>query len=71
MWGGCEAASEGSRYLAEMKREVGRAGRQVRKVLGETMGAPAGIYTQVTAAVLREVFTLSHPRARGTDASAR
>ena len=56
----------------------------MRLASGQVTGTPAAassvarasvsttqIYTQVTAAALREVFTLSHPRARGTDASAR
>lgn len=45
--------------------------REVQELLGHASVATTQIYTQVTAQALREVFTLSHPRARGTDASAR
>ena len=51
--------------------EGGASVREVQELLGHASVATTQIYTQVTAAALREVFTLSHPRARGTDASAR
>ncbi len=41
--------------------------REVQELLGHASVATTQIYTRVTATVLREVFTLSHPRARGTD----
>ena len=51
--------------------EGGASVREVQELLGHASVATTQIYTQVTAQALREVFTLSHPRARGTDASAR
>ena len=45
--------------------------RSVQELLGHASVATTQIYTAVTAAALREVFTLSHPRARGTDEIAR
>ena len=51
--------------------EGGASVREVQELLFFNDTATTEIYTQVTAAALREVFTLSHPRARGTDASAR
>ena len=51
--------------------EGGASVREVQELLFFNDTATTEIYTQVSAAALREVFTLSHPRARGTDASAR
>ena len=51
--------------------EGGASVREVQELLGHASVATTQIYTQVTAQALREVFTLSHPRARGTDASVR
>ena len=45
--------------------------REVQELLGHASVATTQISTAVTAAALREVFTLSHPRARGTDEIAR
>lgn len=47
--------------------EGGASVREVQELLGHATVATTQIYTQVTAAALREVFTLSHPRARGTN----
>ncbi len=47
--------------------EGGASVREVQELLGHASVATTQIYTRVTATVLREVFTLSHPRARGTD----
>ena len=46
--------------------EGGASVREVQELLGHASVATTQIYTAVTAAALREVFTLSHPRARGT-----
>ena len=47
--------------------EGGASVREVQELLGHASVATTQIYTAVTAAALREVFTLSHPRARGTN----
>lgn len=47
--------------------EGGASVREVQELLGHASVSTTQIYTAVTAAALREVFTVSHPRARGTD----
>lgn len=49
--------------------EGGASVRDVQELLGHSSVVTTQIYTQVSAGVLREVFTLSHPRARGTGAN--
>ena len=69
--GGAGVPTYAATLLATHLLEGGASVREVQELLGHASVATTQIYTQVTAAALREVFTLSHPRARGTDASAR
>ncbi len=70
-----EAAQLGERISPHTMRhsfathllEGGASVREVQELLGHSSVATTQIYTAVTAAALREVFTLSHPRARGTN----